>query len=165
MGDQALVQLTGQHGDAVHPGVVPKPVAGHADLAAAGLEQHIAVEVGPLLNREIKPGGQSRGPGQRDTHEPLQMRTPVLAQLQVLGCRSHWDWIRFRLSRGLMSRELVLAIGIPLLALLLAVLALEQWRDQLPAWMQRLVERPAWLWNTGIGLIIGLSLLRWLLQR
>jgi hypothetical protein len=49
--------------------------------------------------------------------------------------------------------------------LLLAVLAMEQWRDQLPTWLQRLAERPSWLWNTGIGLIIGLSLLRWLLQR
>ena len=55
-----------------------------------------------------------------------------------------------------MFRELVLAIGIPLLVLLLAVLALEQWRDQLPAWLQRLAEGPSWLWNTGIGLIIGL---------
>jgi hypothetical protein len=64
-----------------------------------------------------------------------------------------------------MLRELVLAIGIPLVVLLLGVLALEQWRDQLPAWLQRLAERPSWLWNTGIGLIIGLSLLRWLLQR
>jgi hypothetical protein len=49
--------------------------------------------------------------------------------------------------------------------LLLAVLVLEQWRDQLPEWPQQLVERPSWLWNNGIGLIIGLSLLRWLLQR
>jgi hypothetical protein len=48
---------------------------------------------------------------------------------------------------------LVLAIGLPVL--LLTALALEQ----------RLAERPSWLWNTGIGLIIGLSLLRWLLQR
>jgi len=78
----------------------------------------------------------------------------------------------YRSSRGDSSRgevptlrELVLAIGIPLVLLLLAVLALEQWRDQLPAWLQRLAERPSWLWNTGIGLIIGLSLLRWLLQR
>jgi hypothetical protein len=31
-----------------------------------------------------------------------------------------------------MLRELVLAIGIPLLVLLLAVLARAQWRDQLP---------------------------------
>ena len=59
-----------------------------------------------------------------------------------------------------MLRELVLAIGIPLVLLLLAVLAMEQWRDQLPTWLQRLAERPSWLWNTGIGLIIGLSLLR-----
>ena len=63
-----------------------------------------------------------------------------------------------------MFRELVLAIGIPVLLLLLAVLALEQWHDQLPLWLQRLAERPSWLWNTGIGLIIGLSLLRWLLR-
>ena len=63
-----------------------------------------------------------------------------------------------------MFRELVLAIGIPVLLLLLAVLALEQWRDQLPLWLQRLAERPSWLWNTGIGLIISLSLLRWLLR-
>ena len=53
----------------------------------------------------------------------------------------------------------------PLILLLLAVLAMEQWREQLPPWLQRLAERPSWLWNTGIGLIIGLSLLRWLLQR
>ena len=64
-----------------------------------------------------------------------------------------------------MLRELVLAIGIPLLVLLLAVLAVEQWVDRLPPWLQRLAERPSWLWNIGIGLIIGLSLLRWLLQR
>ncbi len=64
-----------------------------------------------------------------------------------------------------MLRELVLAIGIPLLVLLLAVLALEQWGDRLPTWLQQLAERPSWLWNAGIGLIIGLSLLRWLLQR
>jgi hypothetical protein len=31
--------------------------------------------------------------------------------------------------------------------------------------LQRLAKRPSWLWNAGIGLIIGLSLLRWLLQR
>jgi len=64
-----------------------------------------------------------------------------------------------------MLRELMLAIGIPLLVLLLAALALEQWGDRLPSWLKRLAERPSWLWNAGIGLIIGLSLLRWLLQR
>jgi hypothetical protein len=64
-----------------------------------------------------------------------------------------------------MFRDLVLVIGIPLAVLLLAVLAMEQWGDRLPAWLQRLAERPSWLWNTGIGLIIGLSLLRWWVQR
>ena len=81
MGDQPLIELTGEHRDAVHPGVVAKPVAGHADLAAAGLEQHSLIEVGPLLDRDFKLGGQSRGAGQRETHERLQMRTPVLARL------------------------------------------------------------------------------------
>lgn len=64
-----------------------------------------------------------------------------------------------------MLRERVLAIGIPLLVLLLAGLALEPWRDRLPTWLQRLAGRSSRLWNIGIGLIIGLSLLRWLLQR
>jgi hypothetical protein len=41
-----------------------------------------------------------------------------------------------------MLRELLLAIGIPLVLLLLALLAMEQWRDQLPGWLQRLAERP-----------------------
>jgi hypothetical protein len=63
MGDQALVQLTGEHGDAVYPGVVPKPVAGHADLAAAGLEQHHLIEVGPLLDKGIQSCRQGRRPG------------------------------------------------------------------------------------------------------
>jgi antitoxin (DNA-binding transcriptional repressor) of toxin-antitoxin stability system len=80
MGDQPLVQLAGEHRDAVHPGVVSEPVAGHADLAATGLEQHSLIELGPLLDRGFNPGGQGRGPGQGDTHEPLQMRTPVLAR-------------------------------------------------------------------------------------
>lgn len=64
-----------------------------------------------------------------------------------------------------MLRGLALAIAIPLILLLLAVLAMERWRDQLLAWLQRLAERPSLRWNTGIGLIIDLSLLRWLLQR
>ena len=64
-----------------------------------------------------------------------------------------------------MLRELVLAIGIPLALLLLALLALERWGGQLPPWLQRINKRRSLIWNTGIGLIIVLSLLRWLLQR
>jgi hypothetical protein len=71
----------------------------------------------------------------------------------------------WRVARWLMLRELVLAFALPLGLLLLAVLALEHWGDRLPCWLQRVSERRALLWNTGIGLIIGLSLLRWLLQR
>ena len=66
---------------------------------------------------------------------------------------------------GAMLRELVLAIGIPLALLLLVVLALEHWGDQLPPWLQRLMKRRSLIWNSGIGMIIVLSLLRWLLQR
>ena len=63
-----------------------------------------------------------------------------------------------------MARDLLLAIGLPLGLLLLAMLALEHWRDHLPRWLGRLSRRSSLLWNTGIGLIIALSLLRWLLQ-
>ena len=69
VGDQPLVQLAGENRDAVHPCVMPKPVAGHADLAAAGLEQDGLVEVGPLLDRGIEPGIQCCGPGERGTHD------------------------------------------------------------------------------------------------
>ena len=64
-----------------------------------------------------------------------------------------------------MLRELVMAIGIPLALLLLAVLALERWGNQLPPWLQRINLQRSLIWNIGIGMIIVLSLLRWLLQR
>ena len=85
LADHALLQLSGEHRDAIHPGVVPKPVAGHADLAAAGLEQHRLIEVGPLLDREIEPGIQCCGSGERGTHKSRPIRTLVLAQLKGLG--------------------------------------------------------------------------------
>jgi len=78
-GAQPLWRVAGKNWDAVHPGVMAEPVAGHADLAATGLEQHLAVEVGPLLDRGFKSGGQVRGPREGDTHEPIQKRTHVLA--------------------------------------------------------------------------------------
>ena len=62
-------------------------------------------------------------------------------------------------------RDLVLAIGIPLMLLLAGVLALDHWSDSLPPWLKTLSRRPSRLWNAGMGLIIGLSLLRWWLQR
>ena len=50
MADQTLMPLAGEQGDAVHTSVVAEPVADHADLAAAGLEQHCLIEVRPLLD-------------------------------------------------------------------------------------------------------------------
>lgn len=74
-------------------------MAGHADLAAAGLGQHHLIEVGPLLDRGIEPGIQCCGPGERGTHESWLMHTPVLARLKGLGCRGAWSWIPFSQRR------------------------------------------------------------------
>ena len=66
LGQQSLVQLAGEHRDAVHPGVMPEPVAGHADLAAAGLEQHAFIEIRPVLDWGFElapPGPQAGGEG------------------------------------------------------------------------------------------------------
>lgn len=63
-----------------------------------------------------------------------------------------------------MLRDLLLAVGIPTALLLLFTLLLQRSKP-LPPRLQRLSERPAWVWNVGIGLLIALSLLRWLLQR
>ncbi|MFZ4805598.1 MAG: hypothetical protein ACOYLI_13180 [Synechococcus lacustris] len=49
VGNQALVQLTGEHWNAVRPGMVTKPVAGHADLAATTGHQHLTIEVWPFI--------------------------------------------------------------------------------------------------------------------
>jgi hypothetical protein len=53
MGKQALVQLTGEQGNAVHPSVVAEEMAGEADLAAAAGHQHLLIEIGPLLAATI----------------------------------------------------------------------------------------------------------------
>ena len=68
VGDQALVEVTGEHRDAVHARVVSEPVTGHADLAAAGLEQGALIEVGPVFDQGFESGGHGRWPGERDTH-------------------------------------------------------------------------------------------------
>jgi hypothetical protein len=63
VGDQPLVQMAREQRDAVWAGVMPEEVAGHADLAAAVLEQHGLIEVRPLLHREIEPGELGHRPG------------------------------------------------------------------------------------------------------
>ena len=81
MGNEALVQLASEHRNAVHPGVVPESVAGHANLAAAGLEQGVLIEVGPLFDGSFESGGQCRWPRERNTHDASPMRAPASARL------------------------------------------------------------------------------------
>jgi hypothetical protein len=64
-----------------------------------------------------------------------------------------------------MSRDLLLAIAVPVTVLLLFSLALERWGNRLPGWMKGLLGRSSLIWNIGICLIVALSLLRWLLNR
>jgi hypothetical protein len=89
MGDQTLVQLAAQQGDALHPGVMTKPVAGHADLGIAGLKQQALCEIRPLPDRDFDLGDQGRRPGERDTNESTQMRayalSPILVCLGLAG--------------------------------------------------------------------------------
>jgi hypothetical protein len=49
LGNQSLVQLAGEQGNALRSGVMPEPMAGHADLAAATGAQHVFIEVRPRL--------------------------------------------------------------------------------------------------------------------
>jgi hypothetical protein len=69
MGDQPLVELAGEERDAVGPRVMTKPVAGEANLAAAGGKEHLLIEVGPLLNGRI------------ERHRACLASTPVLARI------------------------------------------------------------------------------------
>lgn len=64
-----------------------------------------------------------------------------------------------------MGTELFLALVIPLALLLLVTWMVERYQGRWPAWLERLSQRHSLVWNTGIGLIIGLSLLRVLLRR
>jgi hypothetical protein len=91
VGDQALVQLAAEHRDGVGVGVVAKPGAGHADLAAAAGLQHPWIELGPT--RRWAPGGQQLPPWTRADglmpKQRWQMRgLEVAAELLAEGIRS-----------------------------------------------------------------------------
>ena len=51
MGDQSLVQVAGEQGEALGPWLMPEEVAGHADLTAAAGAEHLLIEPGPVLDR------------------------------------------------------------------------------------------------------------------
>jgi len=77
MGDQALMQVAGEQGDAVGSGVVPKEMAGHADLAATAGAEHVLIKPGPVLDR-INAGGLQTGEGDRHRGDSYR-HTSVLA--------------------------------------------------------------------------------------
>ena len=56
VGDQALVQVAGEQGDAAGSRVMAEKMAGHADLAAAAGAEHLLIEPGPVLDRLIAGG-------------------------------------------------------------------------------------------------------------
>jgi hypothetical protein len=64
-----------------------------------------------------------------------------------------------------MLQELLLALGLPLLLLLITVLALQHPDRPLAIQLQRLAGAAPRLVPIGFGLVLSLSLLRWLLQR
>ena len=62
VGNQPLVQVAGEQGDAVGAGVVAKEVAGHADLAAAAFSQHLLIQPRPIFNLLVAGGLGCSGP-------------------------------------------------------------------------------------------------------
>ena len=82
MGDQALVQVAGEQGDAVRAGVVAEQVAGHADLAAATGAEHVLIELGPVFDG-VASGGPQAGMGDRH-HGDSFRRTSVLTGVRQL---------------------------------------------------------------------------------
>jgi hypothetical protein len=64
-----------------------------------------------------------------------------------------------------MLRDLLLALGLPLLLLLITVLALQHPDRPLASQLRRLAGAAPRLLPIGFGLLLLLSLLRWLLQR
>ena len=77
MGNQALVQVAGEQGDAVEAWVVAAEMASHADLAAAAFSQHLLIQLGPVFDLLVAGWLQT---GKIDRHHgDYYGRTPVLA--------------------------------------------------------------------------------------
>jgi hypothetical protein len=64
-----------------------------------------------------------------------------------------------------MGLDLLIALGLPLALVLIVTVVLANHQGPLPGWIQRLSPRDAMLWNIGIGLIIALSALRYVLSK
>jgi hypothetical protein len=61
--------------------------------------------------------------------------------------------------------ELLLAIGLPVVYLVLTTAVLAQRHEQLPRMLQGLTARDALLWNTMVAITIAAAALRWALHR
>ena len=64
-----------------------------------------------------------------------------------------------------MTIELLIALGLPIVDLVLTTVVLSRRHQQLPRFLQRLTARDALLWNTMVGITIGAAALRWALNR
>jgi hypothetical protein len=65
----------------------------------------------------------------------------------------------------LMTKELLIALGLPIAYVVLSTAFLAGRHQQLPRFAQRLTARDALLWNTVVGIAIAAAAMRWALQR
>jgi hypothetical protein len=80
VGEEHLVQLAGEHGDAVHAAVLPEPVAGHAEFVAAASHQDGLIEEVPHVDELIQRAG---GPADTSKAELSGRPLPVRGQSRI----------------------------------------------------------------------------------
>ena len=68
-----------------------------------------------------------------------------------------------RRARGTLL-ELLLALGLPLLLLVLSTWLLEQRHNHLPSWLRAISRRKAFVWNVGMALLITAGAIRYAIK-
>ena len=64
-----------------------------------------------------------------------------------------------------MTKELLLALGLPIAYLVLSTAVLAGRIQQLPRVVHRLTARDALLWNSVVGITIAVAAIQWALRR
>jgi len=64
-----------------------------------------------------------------------------------------------------MTKELLIALGLPIAYLVLSTAVLAGRHQQLPRVVQRLMARDALLWNSVVGITIAVAAIQWALRR
>ncbi|QCH13669.1 hypothetical protein CB0101_00835 [Synechococcus sp. CB0101] len=64
-----------------------------------------------------------------------------------------------------MTKELLIALGLPIAYLVISTAVLAGRHRQLPRFVQRLTARDALLWNSVVGLTIAVAAIQWALRR